>query len=190
MTEDEFLELENGLLVLNKAIEEDPSNMDLIWKTIEYQIDRDHLNFESLSDVIDRIYNSPAGSALEFLLASSDSDLTSIKQYITRNASFYLSLRERFRFGYLATVRSYNLSPFGLFHIEPVSSENDLYRFFRSDRSFMDIELDVEALFYLHSMVVTTLLSTYNDDDTAGYIKERVVEHLRSLNEFLAEKVQ
>lgn len=163
LTEEIVMSLTEGLSILNEEIKKDKSTLDFLQKTIQYQTSKTHNNSQSLEDVIDAIYGPPTGAALELIITGEREEL---EEYIEENKHFYLSIRENFRYAFLASVRSYNFSPYALMHVEPVTNEKSLFRFLRADSSYFDIDLDTFSFTQLNSLSTNALFSLLTSEDT------------------------
>lgn len=184
LSEEAIASLTEGLSILNEEISKEKTTMEFLWRTVELQTTRLHSNSQSLEDVLDSIYGPPVGGALETLISS---EVEEIKEYIEENKSFYLSLRENFQYAYLASVRSYNISPYALMNVEPVTSDQNLFRFLRVDGSYIDVDLDITSFMHLNNMTVYEMLMIYKEDATSSRTKQGILNYLTGLNEHVTK---
>ncbi|WP_339309781.1 hypothetical protein NZ043_27680 [Paenibacillus sp. FSL k6-2145] len=167
LSEKAVMSLTEGLSILNEEIKKEKSTMDILWRTVQYQTSRLHSNSQPLEEVLDSIYGPPVGDAIEILISNEDKD-GDLKEYIVENKSYYLSLRENFQYAYLASVRSYNISPYALMNVESVTADQNLFRFMRVDGSYMDLDLDVSSFMNLNNLTIIEMLLVYREEATSS----------------------
>ncbi|BFH65405.1 hypothetical protein [Paenibacillus azoreducens] len=95
MDQEKVTEFLNGLKILDNAINSDKFNMELIWRTIDTQLNRTYFNSEPLSELIDNIFGSPAGRAIERIITE---EFSEIDPHLINNRFFYISIRKNFGF--------------------------------------------------------------------------------------------
>ncbi|MEK3849945.1 MULTISPECIES: hypothetical protein [Paenibacillus] len=178
--------LKSGLGYIDAAIKEDSNTKLFLWNTIENVLNREHSNYESLADVIDLIFEAPAGRAIELVISKY---MDEVSDYLVQNKSFYISLNQRFQFDYRTSIEAFNRSPLNIVRCELMGAKSDIIRMFRADRTYFDLNADPTGIAYIvEFMLNLTQTSLFEGDEVFkdefyNYLKGRAESALASSDE-------
>ncbi|WHX37431.1 hypothetical protein QNH38_08290 [Paenibacillus polymyxa] len=178
--------LVDGLQYIDNAIAEDSNTKIFLWETVENVLTREHSNYESLADVIDRIFEAPAGRAIELVVGK---DLDEVSQYLIQNKFFYVSLNQRFQYDYRTSIESFNNSPFNIVRCELMGANSNIIRIFRADKTYFDFNADPTGIAYIVEFMFNLTQTSFfkGDDDFKdefyNYIKGRAESALANSDE-------
>ncbi|WP_068505703.1 hypothetical protein [Paenibacillus kribbensis] len=178
--------IKNGLKYIDDAIADDSNAKLFLWNTIENVLNREHSNYESLADVINLIFEAPAGRAIELVISK---DLDDVSDYLTKNKSYYISLNQRFQFDYRTSIEAFNRSPLNIVRCEMMGAKSDIIRMFRADRTYFDLNADPTGIAYIvEFMLNLTQTSLFEEeevfkDEFYNYLKGRAESALARSDE-------
>ncbi|WP_226000877.1 hypothetical protein [Paenibacillus sp. BJ-4] len=155
--------VKKGLKYIDDAIDGDSNTKLFLWNTIEKVLNRPNNNYERLADVIDMIFQPPAGRAIELLLSGDLGD--DISSFLMKNKSFYISLNQSFGFDYHASIMSYNNSPLSLVKLEILNGDANIVRILRADRSYIDLDLDSVGIAYFVEFMFNLMNASFVNVD-------------------------
>ncbi|OMC73028.1 hypothetical protein BK121_08960 [Paenibacillus odorifer] len=170
MSDNSVSNLSDDISRIDLILSEDPLNKEFIFKIIEQFVDEPN---QKVVSKIDGIFGDNIGASLMRIIIE-DSDVI-FKDVQSPYKTFYRSINALYKERALKGFSTRIMSPLALFTIDQVNLDRNLYRIFRVDNSYYDIELDRFAAFHLMNVSISVLVNQYNseslDDDDKEYIK-------------------
>ncbi|MEK4047581.1 hypothetical protein NSU18_28650 [Paenibacillus sp. FSL H8-0048] len=166
---------------IDVILSEDPLNKEFIFKIIEQFIDGPN---QKVITKMDEVFGDNIGASLMRIIIDESDNFKGLQ---SPHQTFYMCINTLFKERALKGFSAQIMSPLALFTIDQINNKRNLFRIFRVDNSYYDVELDRFAAFHLMNVSLSVLANQYNSESLNDEDKEYIEQRSKEFSEMISE---